>query len=117
MNVKIPKGMNSPTVIVIGGGTMNPARNDQVSKRMDNLERKIDKWYKNSYNKKGSAPQQDISPILKSFNSKIGSLEKTIKKMNGKEDNTEIMKAFDKLVNRLEKAISSSRNKWSPSPL
>lgn len=116
MNVKIPKGGNSPTVIVVGGGTMNPARNDQVSKRMDNLEKKLDKWYENSYKKKKSIPMQDLSPILKSFNSKIGSLEKTIGKINGKGNNTEIMKAFEKMVERMEMVISKSKSRVSPYP-
>lgn len=102
MNIKVPKTMKSPTVIIVGGGTMNEKNTDFHSKRMDNLERKMDQQYERF--QKRAAPVQDFSPMIKSFTSKIGSLEKTIKKLadsNG--DDSDLIKAFEKIVNRMEK--------------
>ncbi len=102
MNVKIPKGMNSPTVVIIGQGTMKPEHNIMHEKRMDNLERKLDQQYQSFY-KKNSKPSQDYSVLLKTFSSKVGSLEKAIKKLGEKDDNGGLISAFEKIVSRLEK--------------
>ncbi len=103
MNVKIPKGMNSPTVVIIGQGTMKPEHNVMHEKRMDNLERKLDQQYQSFY-KKNSKPSQDYSVLLKTFSSKVGSLERAIKKLGDKDDdNDDLISAFEKIVSRLEK--------------
>jgi len=102
MEVKIPKGMNSPTVIVVGQGTMKPEHNVMHEKRMDNLERKLDQQYQSFY-KKNSKPSQDYSVLLKTFSSKVGSLEKAIKRLGEKDDNSGLISAFEKIVSRLEK--------------
>lgn len=102
MNVKIPKGMNSPTVVIIGQGTMKPEHNVMHEKRMDNLEKKLDQQYQSFY-KKNSKPSQDYSVLLKTFSSKVGSLEKAIKKLGEKDDNGGLISAFEKIVSRLEK--------------
>jgi hypothetical protein len=51
--------------------------------------------------------------LIKSFNSKIGSLEKTIKKLSDSNgDDSDLIEAFEKIVNRMEK-----RNKPAASPV
>ena len=104
MNIKVPKTMRSPTVIIVGGGAVDEKKNDFHAKRMDNLEKKLDQQYERFQKK--TPPVQDFSPMIKSFTSKIGSLEKTIKKLadsNNGDDNSDLIKAFEKIVNRIEK--------------
>lgn len=110
MNVKIPNSMKSPTVIIVGQGTMDEKKNDLHSKRMDNLERKLDQQYERFYSKKPK--EQDLTPIIKSFSSKIESLEKSIKKIpvNNKNDNSALIKSFEKIVNRMENQKPSNNS-------
>ena len=110
MNIKVPKTMKSPTVIIVGGGTMNEKNTDFHSKRMDNLERKLDQQYERFQKK--TVPTPNFTPMIKSFTSKIGSLEKTIKKLSEGDDNSDLIKAFEKIVNRIEK-----QNKPAASPV
>lgn len=103
MNIKVPKGMNSPTVVIVGQGTMKPEKNDMTIRRMDNLERKLDQQYQNFY-KKNSKPNTDYSALLKTFSSKVGSLEKAIKKLGDKDNsNDDLISAFEKIISRLAK--------------
>ncbi len=104
MEVKIPKGMNSPTVVIVGQGTMKAEKNPMHEKRMDNLEKKMDRQYENFYRKTDNS--KDYSALLKTFSSKVGSLEKAIKKLANKDDgnnNDGLISAFEKIVSRLEK--------------
>lgn len=97
--------MNSPTVVIVGQGTMKPEHNAMHEKRMDNLERKLDQQYQNFY-KKNSKPNTDYSVLLKTFSSKVGSLEKAIKKLGKKDDdngNDDLISAFEKIISRLAK--------------
>lgn len=46
MNIPVPKGMKSPTVIIVGGQEPDEKHNKMAMARMDNLERKLDQQYK-----------------------------------------------------------------------
>jgi hypothetical protein len=130
MDIKIPAGIKSPTVVIIGGGTMtgDEKTNKNQEKRMDLLEKKLDQQYKNSTEGKGYA--KDIGLIQRPFLKKldkfvnqsrqsmtshndrlIEALKKTInqkvkviKETSGKSDNTEIKSFMDK-IDSLEEAI------------
>jgi len=113
MNIKVPKNITSPTVIVIGQGTMDASKNDLYARRMDNLERKLDRQYESFYKKQERKNNTDYSALLKTFSSKIGSLEKSIKKLAEDDDddsNEELLSSFKKLVGRIEKNKKSVNN-------
>ncbi len=133
MNIKVPNGMKSPTVIIVGGGTMtgNEKSNKNHEKRMDLLEKKLDQQYKHTTSGNNSRDYaKDIESIQKSFISRLDrfitqskqsitsqnnklleALKKTvnqkvkvIKETSGNSDNTEI-KTFLKKIDSLEDAI------------
>ena len=113
MNVKIPKNITSPTVIIVGQGTMDANKNDLYARRMDNLEKKLDRQYESFYKKQERKNNTDYSVLLKSFSNKIGSLEKSIKKLAEDDDdnnNDELLSTFKKLVGKIEKNKKSVTN-------
>lgn len=75
MNIPVPKGMKSPTVIIVGQGTMEGSdkKNTAHEKRMDNLEKKFDQQYKMAINKESYV--KEIDKLHKSF---MGKFEKVI---------------------------------------
>ena len=165
MNIKVPKTMKSPTVIIVGGGTMDEKNNDFHSKRMDNLERKLDQQYKafldkseyvkiieriqnsflsrldkmidvNKNDKRFSDLRNEFNvrvkelsnkdngdAILKSFASKLGSIEKSIRSIPAptrtvinRTSNVDLTKSFETVIQRMENAIRSARPRMIPSP-
>ena len=51
MKNPVPKGMKSPTVIIVGGQEPDEKHNNMAMARMDNLERKLDQQYKSFIDK------------------------------------------------------------------
>ena len=166
MNIKVPKTMKSPTVIIVGHGTMDEKKNDYHAKRMDNLERKLDQQYKafldkseyvkiieriqnsflsrldkmidvNRNDKRFSDLRNEFNlrvkelnnkdnsdVILKSFASKLGSIEKSIRSIPvptrtviNRTNSVDLTKSFETVIQRMENAIKASRPRMIPSPM
>jgi hypothetical protein len=98
MNIPMPKGMKSPTVIIVGGGTMSgdEKSNKMHEKRMDMLEKKLDQQYKNK--SEGRDYSKDIESIQKSF---VNRLDKF---MN--QNRKAILSQNSKLLNALKNTVS-----------
>lgn len=94
----MPKGMKSPTVIIVGGGTMSgdEKSNKMHEKRMDMLEKKLDQQYKNK--SEGRDYSKDIESIQKSF---VNRLDKF---MN--QNRKAILSQNSKLLNALKNTVS-----------
>jgi len=125
MDVKIPKGMKSPTVIIVGQET-DDKKNDLTLKRMDNLERNLDRQYRaftdnKEYIKVIERLQKSfmdkLEKIILSTNSNKGMYEKRIenlrKEFNSRvssikpSDNSSILRTFSRKLSSLENAIKS----------
>lgn len=126
MDIKVPSGMKSPMVVIVGGGTMvgDEKSNKMHEKRMDLLEKKLNQQYKNKT--EGKSDTRELETILKSFikkqeklisqnrqvlssqNSKLLDALKNIKQevrvIKEPSDNGEI-KSFIKKLDNLEDAI------------
>jgi len=103
MNVKIPNSMKSPTVIVIGQGTMDEKKNSIHEKRMDNLERKLDQQYKSVVNNSGF--EKKLDQLQKSFENGMNKVVSANKKLI----NNDQSKRIESLKRELEAKINSVR--------
>lgn len=65
MNIKVPKNIESPTVIILGQQKADDKKNAFSEKRMDLLERKLDQQYKAFIDKTDNTKQ--IDELSKSF--------------------------------------------------
>jgi hypothetical protein len=97
MNIKVPAGSKSPTVVIIGGGTMSgdEKANKLHEKRMDLLEKKINQRYKTVSD---GISSNEIKSIQKTF---ISRLDKMINL-----NNQNISKQNDKLISAIKDTIS-----------
>lgn len=131
MNIKVPNGIKSPTIIIVGRGTADEKKNDFHSKRMDNLEKKLDQQYKAFSNNTGF--ERKFDQLSKSFGSRIDKLissnkslmsstqEKRITELQRtldakirslkKEDNSEILDSFVKKFEDIERIIKKLPSK------
>jgi len=109
MNVDIPKGMKSPTVIIVGGGTMSGDEkfNKIHEKRMDMLERKLDQQYKNKID--GRSYVKEIDSIQKSF---VNRLDKFMNqsRQNISSQNSKLLEALKNTVNKKVQVIKQKSN-------
>jgi len=111
MNVKLPKGMMSPTVIVIGSSPVSQKTNDTSSKRMDMLEKKLDQQYKIRMD--GSGFERKLDLLSKSFNSRIDkmmSMSKSMMKSNHSKEIEKLRREFEFRMSRLQKQVSKKPN-------
>ncbi len=130
MDIKVPKGMKSPTVVIVSGGTMtgDEKSNHNHEKRMDMLEKKLDQQYKKTTNS-GYDPKEyvkSIDQLQKSFSKKLervitqnkyamssqnskllDALKKTVSKVKviKEESDGSELKTFIKKIDSLEDAI------------
>ena len=99
MDIKIPKGMKSPTVVIVGQGTMtgDEKSNKQYEKRMDLLERKLSESYKKKIDNRDYT--KEFASLQKSF---IGKLDKfmTVNKQVMSRQNDKLVEALKKTVNQ-----------------
>lgn len=93
MNVKLPNNLKSPTVVIIGGGTMKGEDkiNKSYEKRMDNLERNFNQRYKDKI--AGSNPAKEIQVLQKSFLKKLDKFVSVNRQMLDKQ-NTQLISAL-----------------------
>jgi dsDNA-specific endonuclease/ATPase MutS2 len=98
MNIAMPKGIKSPTVSIVIGGTMtgNEKSNKIHEKRMDMLERKLDQQYKNK--SEGRNYTKDIESIQRSFVSSLNKFVNTTKQSMSSQN--------EKLLNALKNTVS-----------
>jgi len=112
MNISVPKGIKSPTVIVIGGGTMSgdEKSNYKHEKRMDMLEKKLDQQYKNRT--QGIDPKvytRNIEQLQRSFMKKFdGFISES--KQNITVQNNKLLEALRKKMNQKVQVIKESSN-------
>lgn len=99
MDIKIPKGMKSPTVVIVGQGTMtgDEKSNKNYEKRMDLLEKKLNESYKRKIDNKDYT--KEFASLQKSF---IGKLDKfmTVNKQAMSKQNDKLVEALKKTVNQ-----------------
>jgi len=112
MNIKVPTGIKSPTVVIIGGGTMtgDEKSNKLQEKRMDLLEKRLDQQYKKTTSgNNGKDYAKDIESIQKSF---INRLDRFItqSKQSISSQNSKLLEALKKTVNQKVKIIKESSN-------
>lgn len=104
MNIKVPNNIKSPTVIIVGGGTMtgDEKSNNIHEKRMDMLEKKLDQQYKNK--SEGRNYARDIESIQKSF---VNRLDKFMNqsRQSISSQNSKLLEALKKTVNQKVKVI------------
>jgi len=122
MNVKIPNGMKSPTVIIVGQGTMDDKKNDFHAKRMDNLEKKLDQQYRAFMDK--SEYVRIIERIQNSFLTRLDKMidankndnrfsdlraefNLKVKELNNRDGEDAILKSFANKLGSLERSIRS----------
>lgn len=112
MNVKIPNGVKSPTVIIVSGGTMSgdEKSNKMHEKRMDMLEKKLDQQYKKTTN--GYDPKvyvKSLDQLQKSFTRKFDKLISQ-SQSNLSSQNNKLLEALKKTVNQKVKVIKEEAN-------
>lgn len=128
MNVAIPKGMKSPTVIIVGNKEPDEKHNRMAMSRMDNLEKKLDSQYKafidradyvkviesmqdsfmSNFNKMMAMNKSMMSQAHKEkFDILREEFKRKIKSIEEKEDKSEDLKQFSSKITSLENAIKS----------
>jgi len=128
MNIKIPKNIKSPTVIIVGQQEANDKNNNIALSRMDNLERKLDQQYKSFVDKTDYS--KVIMGIQTSFMGNFNKMlamnksmmterhkeridvlrdefAKKIKNLEDNKDDGENIKLFTSKLNSLENAIKN----------
>jgi ribosome-associated translation inhibitor RaiA len=131
MNIPIPKGMKSPTVIIVGNQEPNEKHNGMAMARMDNLERKLDAQYKSFIDKTDNSDYIKVIQSMQSsftanfnkmlsmnksmmtqshqerFNALRNEFNRSIKSIEDKDTGEENLKILTSKLNSLENAIKS----------
>jgi len=128
MDVKIPKGIKSPTVIIVGSKEPDERGNQVVESRMDNLEKKLDQQYKAFIDKSDNRQmiEKMHSSFMQNFNKllamnksmftqvkreKVDALrdefKRKIKSLEDNKDDGESRRLFIAKLNSLENAIKA----------
>lgn len=128
MNIPVPKGMNSPTVIIVGNKEPDEKHNNMAMSRMDNLEKKLDQQYKSFIDKTDyiKVIESMQSSFMSNFNKMLlmnksmmsqqhqerfdalrQELKSKIKSIEENRDGEESIKIFISKVNSLENAIKN----------
>lgn len=128
MNIPIPKGMKSPTVIIVGNKEPDDKHNQIALSRMDNLERKLDAQYKafidksdyvkaiesmqasfmSNFNKMFAMNKSMLSQANQQrFNALRDEFKRSIKSIEDNDNNEETSKELLTKLNSLESAIKN----------
>ena len=127
MNIKVPKNIESPTVIILGREKIDDKKNALSEKRMDLLEKKLDQQYKAFINKTDNTKQIDnlqksFMAILDRFmqmnksmmtsihQDKMDSLrrefDRKLKELEKNDEKDEILKSFVSKLGKFESSIN-----------
>ena len=106
MDIQIPKGMKSPTVVIVGQGTMtgDDKMNKMHEKRMDMLERKLDQQYKTVTD--GKSITKEIEALQSSFMKKLNRFMDSNKTQISQQNN-KLAEALKRVVENKVKVIKS----------
>ncbi len=109
MNISVPKGIKSPTVSIVIGGTMtgDEKSNKMHEKRMDMLEKKLDQQYKNK--SEGKNYTKEIESIQKSFVNRLDKFMNQSRQVMSSQ-NSKLLEALKKTVNQKVQVIKEQRN-------
>jgi len=104
MNIKVPNGIKSPTVIIVGGQEPNEKHNQMTLSRMDNLERKLDQQYKSFIDKTDyiKVIENMQSSFMSNFN-KMLAMNKSMMTHSQKEKIDLLRDEFARKIKNLEK--------------
>lgn len=103
MNIPIPKGIKSPTVIIVGNKEPDERHNQIALSRMDNLERKLDAQYKAFIDKSDyvKAIESMQSSFMSNFN-KMMALNKSMMSQANQERFNSLRDEFKRSIKSIE---------------
>ena len=108
MNIKVPKNMKSPTVIIVGQGTADETKNDKTQKQMDLLSKKLDQQYQAFLD--GTNYIKVIEKLHQSFMTRLDKLLSVNRNIVGQMNNARIKDLRSEFNSRI-KDLTQSKQK------